>query len=74
MCSRNTVSLSCNLLFTIHSHSFAEQKYITMCFNLLNSRLLPLKPMLQVQSKAFNWNMSDDHCANSVQYKWLLKN
>lgn len=54
LCGRYIISLSCHLLFTICSHSFAVQKYITVCFSLLNSRLLPLRPMLQVQSKAFN--------------------
>lgn len=49
----DTLSGSCNLLFTICSHSFAVQKYITMCFNLLKTRLLPLRPMFEVQSKAF---------------------
>lgn len=29
--------------------------------------------MLQVQSKAFKWKIFGDLCANSMQYKQLLK-
>lgn len=43
-----------------------------MHFNLLNTKLLLVRPILQVQSKAFNQNMLVDLCTDSGQYKWLL--
>lgn len=46
-----------------------------MHFNLLNTKLLLVRPILQVQSKAFNQNNQNkfvDLCTDSGQYKWLL--
>lgn len=46
-----------------------------MHFNLLNRKLLLVRPILQVQSKAFNQNNQNkfvDLCTDSGQYKWLL--